>query len=262
MTADLVSGAKAFRLAATLAVIDTRLRYRRTTLGPFWTTLSSAAMVLAVGLVYGHIFGADGDSNVAAYMPFFGIGFILWTFISTSLAEACRVISASGELIRSLELPISLHIFRMFVRNLVLLAHNAVVILALWLYFRWSIDASVLLSLFGLLLLAMSVLGLSCALAVFCTRFRDAAELVQASLQLLFLATPIIWPPEVLRATRIPWLLDANPMYYLLEAVRAPLLDHPVTPALYLGALLITVASGGLGYWALRTYRHRVPYWL
>lgn len=262
MTADLVSTAKAFRLAATLAAIDTRLRYRRTTLGPFWTTLSTAAMVLAVGLVYGHIFGSGGNSNVANYMPFFGIGFVLWTFISTCLAEACRVISASGELIRSLELPISLHVFRMFSRNVFLLAHNAVVIVALWLYYRWHIDLSILLSLFGLLLLAISVLGLASALAVLCTRFRDAAELVQASLQLLFLATPIIWPPEVLRETRIPWLLDANPVFYLIQSVRAPLLGQPLTPTLYLGALLVAATSAGLGYWALRTYRDRVPYWL
>jgi ABC-type polysaccharide/polyol phosphate export permease len=262
MTPDLVSAAKAFRLAATLAVIDTRLRYRRTTLGPFWTTLSTAAMVLAVGLVYGHIFGSDGKPNVADYMPFLGIGFVLWTFISTSLAEACRVISASGELIRSLELPLSLHVFRMFARNVVFLAHNAIVILVLWLFFQWPIDGSILLSLFGLLLLAISVLGLASALAVLCTRFRDAAEFVQASLQLLFLATPIIWPPAVLRETRIPWLLDANPVFYLIEAVRAPLLGQPLTPTLYLGAFVVAVTSAGLGYWALRTYRDRVAYWL
>lgn len=47
------SSLKHFELWGTLAWFDTKLRYRRTKIGPFWVTLSTGITVLAIGLVYG-----------------------------------------------------------------------------------------------------------------------------------------------------------------------------------------------------------------
>jgi len=53
--ADLREGILQWRLAAALAWGDIKHRYRGSVLGPFWVTLTTAAMVVALGFFYSHI---------------------------------------------------------------------------------------------------------------------------------------------------------------------------------------------------------------
>ena len=49
---------------------DIKQRYRRSMLGPFWLTISTAFMVASLGLVYSRIFG----QAVAEYLPYLAAG--------------------------------------------------------------------------------------------------------------------------------------------------------------------------------------------
>ena len=50
--ADLRDGLASWRLAWALARLDLRNRYRGSVIGPFWVTLSTAAMLVGLGLLY------------------------------------------------------------------------------------------------------------------------------------------------------------------------------------------------------------------
>ena len=56
-----------------LAWYDIRQRYRRSVLGPFWITLSTAIMILALGYLWTHIFKVD----IPTFLPFFAAGTIM-----------------------------------------------------------------------------------------------------------------------------------------------------------------------------------------
>ena len=83
-----------------------------------------------------------------------------------------------------------------------------------------------------------------------------------AMLQLLFLLTPIIWMPSSLRGKATSALVDYNPLYYLIEVVRGPLLGSPPGLGVWLGALAAAIASMLLGLTIYGRFRHRIAYWL
>lgn len=242
----------------TLAWTDTSLRYRRTVLGPWWVTLSTAAIIGSVGLVWGAIFG----SEMSTYMPFFATGYILWTMISASLIEGCNVFLQSAGLIKSTATPLLVHVYRMLARQFIVFAHNAVLIVLLWGLFRWHIGGSLLLAIPGLLLVIGALVGAILTLGVLCTRFRDIQQIIGALLQLLFLLTPIIWQPNSLRGKSTSLLMDFNPLYHLIEVVRGPLLGHPPSGWVWLGATCSALLALLLGIAVFGRFRHRVAYWL
>src|SRR5262249_29901253 len=77
--ADLLGGLWRWELWGTLGWHDIRQRYRRSTLGPFWLTISTAVMVATLGFVYAGLFG----NSLADYLPHLAVGLIVWGFIST-----------------------------------------------------------------------------------------------------------------------------------------------------------------------------------
>lgn len=241
-----------------LAWTDTSLRYRRTVLGPWWVTLSSGVFIGSVGLVWGGIFGAE----MSTYMPFFAAGYVLWSLISNSLIEGCNVFVQSIGLVKSTTTPLLVHVFRMLGRQFIVFAHNFIIIVLLWFVFRWPIGWSTLLVVPGMVLLMVGLLGAVLMLGVLCTRFRDIQQIIGAVLQLLFLLTPIMWKPDLLAGKRAALLMDFNPLYFLIQTVRIPMLGQVPPAYICCGALLSTLASLAVGLAIYGRFRHRIAYWL
>jgi ABC-type polysaccharide/polyol phosphate export permease len=242
-----------------LARSDIRLRYRRTILGPWWATLSTAMMIASVGLVFGGIFGSD----MATYIPYFATGIIIWTFIGGSLMEGCAVFTGASGLIKSIPASLMVHVYRMLSRQLIVLAHQLILVLLLWLIFRWPIGWDGLLAVPGFLVVTLALVGTTLTLGILSTRFRDFQQIIATVMQLLFLLTPIVWMPQTLRAGRHTGLvLIFNPFYHWIEVVRGPLLGHPPELRIWLSAIASATLSLALGIVVYARFRYRVPYWL
>ncbi|NDH69110.1 MAG: hypothetical protein EBY22_14655, partial [Gammaproteobacteria bacterium] len=63
-----------------LAWQEIKQRYRRSVIGPFWISLSTAVMVSGMGPLYGILFG----QAVSNYVQHLAISLIIWTFISAT----------------------------------------------------------------------------------------------------------------------------------------------------------------------------------
>lgn len=242
----------------TLAWTDTSLRYRRTVLGPWWVTLSTGVFIGSVGLVWGGIFGTE----MSTYMPFFAAGYVLWTLISGAMNEGCLVFIQALGLIKSTTTPLLVHIFRMLARQFIVFAHNLIIIALLWLIFQWPLGWHLLLLIPGLALLAAALLGSVLMLGVLCTRFRDVQQIIAAMLQLLFLLTPIMWKPQLLAGKRAALLMDFNPLFYMIDVVRAPMLGQVPSLSTWIGAFITAAVSLTLGLAIYGRFRYRIAYWL
>ena len=75
---DIADGLKSWRIWLLLAWHAVKLRYRRSTLGPFWITISMAITIYTMGILYGHLF----KINLAVYYPFLATGILGWNLIS------------------------------------------------------------------------------------------------------------------------------------------------------------------------------------
>src|SRR5207244_5092605 len=133
---EFAASVRNYEVWTTLGWADIKFRYRRTVIGPFWITLSTGTMVLAVGIVYAGLFRKDPS----AYIPYFAVGLVIWNFFSTTFLEGCTVFILAGGMIKASNVALPVHILRMTWKNIIIFLHNVVVIAALWLYFRWPLS--------------------------------------------------------------------------------------------------------------------------
>ena len=165
-------------------------------------------------------------------------------------------------MIKQLPIPLFVHILRVLWRNLLILAHNILILPLVLLVVGKGIGLEALLAILGLLLVALCLSWLAFLFAMLCARYRDLAQIVASVLQVAFYVTPIIWMPSVLLDRMGATFLKFNPFYHLLDVIRAPLLG--VVPSLTSWLVVLVVAIVGWGFTLLvfSRLRHRVAYWL
>ena len=242
-----------------LAWTDIRLRYRRTKLGPFWMTLNSAFMILAVGVVWGFIFHIP----MHEYLPYFAVGIIVWNFISLTVQEGCQIFLDSNHLIKSVPNPMILYVWRSMARQVICLAHNVLFIVILWLASARSLDLRATAAIPGLMLLIMTLFGSILILSILCARYRDIPQFVTSVLQVLFLVTPIMWNAKGLGDGQLPSIvLYGNPLFSLIEVVRAPLLGYPTSAANWIIASITALTMLLIGIAFYGRFANCIPYWL
>jgi ABC-type polysaccharide/polyol phosphate export permease len=253
---DMVEGVTNTSLWVALGWQDIRQRYRRSTLGPLWLTLSMAVTVGGIGTVYSGLFG----QKIADYLPFVALGFIFWGFIAGVVTDGCSAFIGTEAFIKQIRIPVWLHVIRLVWRNLIIFGHNFVIFIAVALILQVWPQPVAWLALPAMLLLLINSLWVAMVLGLVCARFRDVPQIVNSILQLGFLVTPIIWKPEILthRVALIHW----NPIHHFIDIVRRPLLGGAPEPLSWYVVLGITVAGWLFTFLLFRRYRWRVPYWV
>jgi ABC-type polysaccharide/polyol phosphate export permease len=255
---DITSGIRRFRLASLLGWQDVRQRYRRSALGPFWLTISMGVMIGTIGVVFGQIF----KSPMHEFLPFVGVGIILWGFISSIVTEGCTgFISAEG-IIKQLPIPLFVHILRMVWRNVIILGHNVVIIPLIFLAVSKGVGWEALLAVPGFLLAIMNITWVALILAVLCARYRDLPQIVASVLQVVFYLTPIMWMPSHLSNTAALYLLNLNPCYHLLQIVRQPILGGAPTELNWIVSLVMSACGWLVALIIYGRYKRRIAYWL
>lgn len=255
---DIIKGLRQIQLPFYLAKADIRRRYRRSTLGPFWITLSTGIMIATIGVIFGNIF----KSSISEFLPFIAVGLILWGFINSVVNESCTVFPSSEATIRQLPLPLFIHVERMIFKNLLIFFHNIVIFPIVCLIVGKSIDLISLISVFGLFVVTVNLAWISLLLGIVCTRFRDLTQIVASILQIAFYVTPIIWLPNLLRARGSAFFLDTNPLYHLMEIVRAPLLGNYPTTLNWIVSLSLMFVGWSVTIFLYNRYKKRIAYWL
>jgi len=254
---DLRDGGNLWRLAAVLAWLDIRLRYRGSALGPIWLTLSSAVMVGSMGFIYGTLF----HTVLRDYLPFLAVSIIVWQAgLQGLVGEACTVFVDAEPMIRSMRMPFTLQVLRSVMRNLIVLAHNLVVPIGVFAIFDAWPGWEALLALPGLLLWMADGVACGFLLGSICARFRDVPPIVGSVMQIAFYVTPIVWKPAQLG--RHGWWLPFNPFYDLLELVRGPILGGAPPPLVWGAALGYSLLLWAAAWFVFIRARPRLAFWV
>jgi lipopolysaccharide transport system permease protein len=254
---DVTAGVRLLPLAWTLGWLDIRLRYRGSTLGPLWLTLSTGIMVGALGYLYAGIFHTD----VHDYLPFLALSIVLWNFLSAVVGDSCTVFTESEGIVRSVRMPFFLFATRVLIRNSLVLGHNILVIAVVFVVFEVWPGWPGLMVLAGLLLWAIDCLALALLLGSFCARFRDILPIVTSVMQIAFFVTPVLWKPDQL-GSRGQALLPFNPFFDLLDIVRTPLLGTLPSVDVWLGALLYSFVLWIFAWGLFSRARGRIAFWI
>ncbi|MBK1719599.1 ABC transporter permease [Thiocystis violacea] len=253
---DIAAGWGRRELWMTLGLHDVRQRYRRSKLGPFWITLSMAIMVLALGILYGQIFGQD----LHEYLPFLAAGFVIWGLIASLIIDGCQSFIMAEGMIRQLNAPLSIYAYRGIWSTLIAFGHNIWVFFAVAVWFGVDLNWNLLWVPVALLMLLLNGLWIALFFGLLSARFRDVPLIVGSIVQVLFFITPVIWRPEMLPGRAL--LLDLNPFYHLVEIMRAPLLGQAPGLENWLTVILITVVGWTATLFFYSAYRWRIAYWV
>jgi ABC-type polysaccharide/polyol phosphate export permease len=236
---EFVAGFRASQIWGMLGWDDIRQRYRRSVLGPIWITLSMGVFTLLLGVIYAELFHID----VATYLPFLSLGYIVWGFISQTTNESCRAFQEGERILKQIKLPYAVYVLRIVWRNVIVFFHTIVIYIPIAIIFAVKPNLYSLLALPGLLLIYVNQVWISFTLAILCSRYRDVLQVVSTAIQIMLFATPIMWPRESLGKST--WIADINPLYHWIELVRAPILGH--VPGLLSWAVSIATAIVGTG---------------
>jgi lipopolysaccharide transport system permease protein len=254
--ADIVSGLSMYPVWSLLASQSIRQRYRRSTLGPLWMTISMAVQMATMGFLVTFLF----SHSFQRFLPYLCLGIIFWSFYSTLLNEGAGTFLTYTTYIKAIKRPFTLYIAAMIYKSVLESAHHLVIYVIIAAVFLVVPGKNTLWLLFTIPLALLNVGWSTLFLAIVSTRFRDVPMIIQSSLTVVFWLTPIIYFPEQLGDKRI--LVDINPIAHMIDILRLPILNQPPTN------LNLWVAIGmAIGGWYVTMkmfsrYRTRLTLWL
>ncbi|AOI91405.1 ABC transporter permease [Burkholderia pseudomultivorans] len=253
---DLKQSIESWRLWTLLGWLEIRQRYARSRVGPFWLTISMGVMIASIGIVYGTLFG----QKMSEYLPFLAVSLVVWNVFAQTIQEGSLAYINSSAYIRQASTPKLIYVFQVMWRNLIVLSHNFVIVVVLFAIFgvkNWEV---VPLFIPAMLVYLANALWISMLAGLLSARFRDLPQIIAALVQVAFYVTPVIYKPSAL--SRFTFIVEFNPLAYLIELVRTPLIGE--APTLMMWSVTIGMALVGLPFALLLTGRYlkRIPYWV
>jgi|KBSSwiStaDraftv2_1062776.scaffolds.fasta_scaffold163968_2 lipopolysaccharide transport system permease protein len=254
---DLAESFERWQLWWLLGYNDVRQRYRRSRVGQLWITISMGIFVIAIGPVYALLF----NTELKEFLPYLTVNIVVWGFISSMINDACTAFIQSDGYIRQERLPKIGFLYRILVRNLLILGHNALLIPLVFIAFGKPVDPVALLAIPGLIIVTVNCLLMALFLATICSRFRDFPQIVSNVVQVAFFLTPIFWQKKQILAD-YHFVVDFNPFASLLSVVSSPILGKVPTMFEYGMCLVMTLVVGLVAVPFFARYRARIVYWL
>lgn len=256
--ADLWNGLRNYNLWWRLAWLDVKRRYRRTVIGPFWSTVSLAILVTALGAI------GMGLWNVSRsdYVPFLAAGMVVWLMVSSIITESCGLFSGSTSLFQQMRFDYSVLAYSLVSRNIIVFGHNLFIyFVAVLLFGHDFVGPTLLLAIPGFCILLLNGIWVALLLGMLCLRFRDVQQLISSLMQIAMFITPIFWPPDVLSGWQRIVFVTINPLYHIIDVVRAPMIGRIPSVETYAFTVVMTVVGWGLTYVLFRRFRDRIAYW-
>ena len=190
-------------------------------MGMFWSVLQPLGMTLLLALVFSRLFHVD----IVLYAPYILSGIISWEFISASLVGGSLAFVQADAYIKQYKHPLAIYTLRLVLSNLAVLV---VASIALWVWAAWVLPGNINSSWFAIFsffpLIALIMWPLSSLLAYIGARFRDLPHAMGLILQALWFISPVYFEAKMFRQGGLSALVDYNPLYHLLQIIRAPIL--------------------------------------
>ena len=255
---DILLSRQNLSLAYILGTQDLKQRYKRSSLGAMWLTINMTVMIAVMGFIFGSIF----NTPLHDFFPYLASGIILWGFISTVLCEGCMTFIDSEAMIKQLPLPYFTFILRVMWRNLLILSHNIVILPFIFWAVGRNFHIESLLVVPGFIILLINLMWIVLILATLCARYRDMPQIIQSIIQVIFYVTPVMWMRQTLTGDAGKLMIECNPLFHLIDLVRAPLLGEIPSALSYTITILIAFIGWMAAIQFYRYYKHKIAYWV
>jgi ABC-2 type transport system permease protein len=215
------------RVLRVIAGAEYKLKYSGSVLGYAWSVVKPLALFAVLYAVFAHIFRLGTISNY--YPVSLLIGIVLFTFFADATSMGMWSLVSRESWLRKLSFPRVVIPTAATLTAAITFCVNSVVV-AVFLAWDGIVPQPSWVLLVPLLLeLYLFILGLALILSTLFVRLRDVGQVWELALQLMFYASPIIYPigflPPALRQ-----LAFLNPFTQVLQDIRAVVLYPDLAP--------------------------------
>jgi len=199
--------------------------YKRSYLGISWILLSPLVWVFFLALIFSEQFGIKGritpvpgqeDLNFGLYLY---CGLLPFLAFSEAMNKGMNAVKSSAGLVQKVIFPMEILPFTNTIASMIDKFFGVGALLIVVVLFGRDLHWTALALPLVVALQVLFILGLSYFMAVLGTYLPDLNEVMRPVIRGTFFLTPILWSPERL-PERIRWVVDYNPLAYLVNAYR------------------------------------------
>ena len=205
-----------------LAKSDLRSRWRRSFFGVTWTIIQPLCMTGLLSIVLSKLFNLE----ILYFAPYILSGIIVWEFLTLNLTSGSLAFVQADAYIKQCKHPLAIYTLRLVIGSIIVMLLSSTALIA-WVlvafpeYFGWQWFS--LIAFYPIA--AFIVWPLATILAYFGARFRDIPNVMGLIMQAIWFVSPVYFEEKMFRDGGIGYIVDYNPIYHLLELIRAPLLN-------------------------------------
>ncbi|MFV0316816.1 MAG: ABC transporter permease [Microthrixaceae bacterium] len=239
-------------LIGNLAQRDLKSRYKKSVLGWLWSLINPAVSLGIYTVVFGVFLGAEapvtGNGKTTNFALYLFCGLVAWNFFSGTINTLIANFASSGGLLTRTYFPPECPMISGLLTT-ALQAGLETLILTGFMIVIGNVSWTFLIAIPVLVLLGLFSFGLGLIVGLGNIRFRDVGYLVGIGLQVVFYATPIVYPIEIVPAG-FQTVLRLNPLTHFADALRHAfyLLDLP-TAQNWLVMVASAAISLAIGWW-------------
>jgi ABC-type polysaccharide/polyol phosphate export permease len=240
-----------------LSYLDSKLKYRRTLLGPIWNSLAQFITILLLSIIWSKIFKID----LKDYLPRLYVGMTCFALATYYTSSATSIVYGQyASYFKNLNTNISLIYGRFFFTSIINYAHCLPIYIIIFFTFGITIGFSSIFFLLGLVLVFLNGIWISFIISALCSRFRDLSPLTESVMAAAGLITPILWDKKLLG--EYANLVYLNPFTSFVESMRDPLLGYDINYNVYLYLIIFLVFGNIVTYFFYNKKRKILPYWI
>ena len=254
-----------FDLLWLISVTEFKRVYFGTVLGYLWSLIRPLMLFGVLLFVFTKVFKI-GSQEAEYYPVLLLLGIVTFTFFQEATVNAVGSVTAQEGVVRKTQFPRLVIPLSTVITSGLNFCLNLVVVLGFILAFGVTPMWTWLLFPVALLALVVLTTAVSMALSVLFVRFRDVAIIWTVAAQVLFYATPILYPIEALGNERYEHILMINPLAVIFEQIRVWVLEPSAPTAVeaaggatgLIPAAVIFIAVCLFGAWIFKREAPRI----
>jgi ABC-2 type transport system permease protein/lipopolysaccharide transport system permease protein len=234
---------------------DLSLRYRGSVLGFLWSLLNPAIHIAVLTVVFSHVIRTGMDHYIIYLMS----SMLPFQFFSNAVTQSANCLVLNENYFKRLALPIMLFPLLSVSAALFDFLLAFIVLFTIGFFFGFSLGAAQLILPLSFLILIAFTAGCVLIVSIITMYFRDMRHIVAVLLNIVYFATPILYP-----ITAIPEYLQfwfrLNPLYYMVTIFNQPLYHHALPGAPLAVAAALSIMFLAVGIWIFRAREHEIVF--
>ncbi|MBO9585962.1 MAG: ABC transporter permease [Flavobacterium sp.] len=204
--------------------------YKQTVLGPLWYLIQPLFTSITFTIIFNNVAGIKTGSIPPFLFNLAGI--MVWNYFTACLNGTSDTFKSNASIFGKVYFPRIITPLSIVISNLIKFGIQFCIFIFFYIFFYFqgadlSFNGAILF--FPILIAFMGILGLGLGMMIssMVTKYRDLNNLVGFGVQLLMYISAVMYPMELIKEKlpRLGWIVQYNPLAYVIETSRYMLLN-------------------------------------